>query len=376
MTPACRPIVGAASTAILIVGLGGCSDGTGVAAAGTEEPVLNIYNWSDYIADDTVAEFQRRTGIEVHYDVFDSNEVLETKLLAANTGYDLVVPTASFMERQIMAGVFRPLDKSLLPNLKNLDPEILALASRHDPDMAHSIPYVWGTVGVGYNVDMVAQRMPDAPVDSARMVLDPEVVSRFADCGVAILDAPTDISNTVLTFIGRDANSHNLDDLAAMEAQLMKVRPYIRYFHSSQYINDLANGQICVALGWSGDVFIARDRAHEAGNGVNITYTIPTEGTIIWFDMFAIPFDAPHPLNAHRFLDYMMEPEVIAAVTNQLGYPSGNAAALPYVDEAIRNDPGVYPPPEVRKRLSPDLAEPPSYTRKLNRAWTRIKTGR
>ena len=370
---------GIAAPALCIVvaaALTGCSDGTGVAAAGTEEPVLNVYNWSDYIADDTVPEFTRRTGIEVQYDVFDSNEVLETKLLAANTGYDLVVPTASFMERQIIAGVFRPLDKSLLPNYKNLDPEILALASRHDPDNAHSIPYVWGTVGVGYNVDMVAQRLPDAPVGSARMVLDPEIVKHFADCGVAILDAPTDISNVVLTFIGKDANSHNLDDLAQMEATLTKVRPYIRYFHSSQYINDLANGQICVALGWSGDVFQARDRAREAHNGVNVAYTIPEEGSIIWFDMFAIPADAPHPENAHRFLDYLMEPEVIAAVTNQLGYPSANAAALPYVKESIRNDPGVYPPPEVVKRLHPDLAEPPAYTRKLNRAWTRIKTGR
>jgi putrescine transport system substrate-binding protein len=376
MIPACRRIVGAASAAIPVLVLAGCSDGAGVAAAGTEEPVLNVYNWSDYIADDTVPEFTRRTGIEVQYDVFDSNEVLETKLLAANTGYDLVVPTASFMERQIIAGVFRPLDKSLLPNYKNLDPEILALASRHDPDNAHSIPYVWGTVGVGYNVDMVAQRLPDAPVGSARMVLDPEIVKHFADCGVAILDAPTDISNVVLTFIGKDANSHNLDDLAQMEATLTKVRPYIRYFHSSQYINDLANGQICVALGWSGDVFQARDRAREAHNGVNVAYTIPEEGSIIWFDMFAIPADAPHPENAHRFLDYLMEPEVIAAVTNQLGYPSANAAALPYVKESIRNDPGVYPPPEVVKRLHPDLAEPPAYTRKLNRAWTRIKTGR
>jgi putrescine transport system substrate-binding protein len=361
---------------VAIVALSGCSDGTGVAAAGTEEPVLNVYNWSDYIADDTVPEFTRRTGIEIQYDVFDSNEVLETKLLAANTGYDLVVPTASFMERQIIAGVFRPLDKSLLPNYKNLDPEILALAARHDPGNAHSIPYVWGTVGVGYNVDMIAQRLPDAPVGSARMVLDPEIVSHFADCGVAILDAPTDISNVVLSFIGKDPNGHNVDELAAMEATLAKVRPYIRYFHSSQYINDLANGQICIALGWSGDIFQARDRAREANNGVNVAYTIPEEGSIIWFDMFAIPVDAPHPENAHRFLDYLMEPEVIAAVTNQLGYPSANAASLPYVKESIRNDPGVYPPPEVLKRLSPDLAEPPAYTRKLNRSWTRIKTGR
>ena len=361
-----------------ILAVAGCDSGDGVASAGTgpEEPVLNIYNWSDYIADDTVPEFQRRTGIRVQYDVFDSNEVLETKLLAANTGYDIVVPTASFLERQIIAGVFRPLDKSLLPNYGNLDPEILALAARHDPGNAHAIPYVWGTVGVGYNVDMVRERLPDAPVDSSRMVFDPEVASHFADCGIAILDAPTDISNVVLAYLGLDPNATDLNSLAAMEKALLAVRPYIRYFHSSQYINDLANGQICIAMGWSGDVFIARDRAHEAGNGVEIAYTIPAEGTIIWFDMMAIPVDAPHPGNAHRFLDYLMEPEVMAQVTNQLGYPSGNAAALAYVEEGIRNDPGVYPPPEVRKRLSPDQAEPPAYARKLNRAWTRIKTGR
>jgi putrescine transport system substrate-binding protein len=361
----------------VVIALAGCEGGDGVAQAeGPEEPILNVYNWSDYIASDTVPEFQRRTGIEVRYDVFDSNEVLETKLLAGNTGYDLVVPTASFLERQIVAGVFRPLDKEKLPNYKNLDPEILALAARHDPGNAHAIPYVWGTVGVGYNVDMVAQRMPDAPLGSARMVLDPEVVKHFADCGVALLDAPTDVSDVVLSYLGLDPNGNDPDEIAAVEAALMKVRPYIRYFHSSQYINDLANGQICVALGWSGDVFIARDRAREARNGVNIAYSIPAEGTIIWFDMFAIPADAPHPGNAHRFLDYLMEPEVMAAVTNELGYPSGNAAALAYVDEEIRSDPGVYPPPEVRKRLFPDLAEPPAYTRKLNRAWTRVKTGR
>jgi putrescine transport system substrate-binding protein len=364
-----------AGAAILSLLLAGCSDSTGV-DAGPEEPVLNIYNWSDYIAKDTVAEFQRRTGIEVHYDVFDSNEVLETKLLAGNTGYDLVVPTASFLERQIIAGVFAPLDKTKLTNYENLDPEILALAARHDPGNAHAIPYVWGTVGVGYNVDMVEQRMPDAPLGSAGMVLDPEVVKHFADCGVAMLDAPTDISDVVLSYLGLDPNGDDPQDLVAMEEALMKVRPYIRYFHSSQYINDLANGQICVALGWSGDVFIARDRAEEAGNGVRIDYSIPSEGTIIWFDMFAMPADAPHPDNAHRFLDYLMEPEVMAAVTNELGYPSGNAAALAYVDESIRNDPGVYPPPEVRERLFPDLAEPPAYNRKLNRAWTRVKTGR
>jgi putrescine transport system substrate-binding protein len=373
MSPAarCGLLLGAA------LALAGCEGGDGVAeAGGPEEPVLNVYNWSDYIAEETVPEFQRRTGIDVRYDVFDSNEVLETKLLAGNTGYDLVVPTASFLERQIVAGVFRPLDKSKLPNYANLDPEILALAARHDPDNAHAIPYVWGTVGVGYNVDLIAQRMPDAPLGSADIVLDPDVVARFADCGVALLDAPTDVSDVVLAWLGLDPNGNDPDEIVAVEEALMKVRPFIRYFHSSQYINDLANGQICVALGWSGDVFIARDRAHEARNGVNIAYSIPAEGTIIWFDMFAMPADAPHPDNAHRFLDYLLEPEVMAAVTNELGYPSGNAAALAYVDEEIRSDPGVYPPPEVRKRLFPDLAEPPAYTRKLNRAWTRVKTGR
>ena len=284
------------------------------AASAEEDKVLNIYNWSDYIAEDTIENFEKRTGIKVNYDVFDSNEVLEAKLLAGNTGYDIVVPSGSFLERQIMAGVFGKIDRTRLQNYGNLDPDILGRVDVHDSGNEHSVPYMWGTTGIGYNVKMVEERMPDAPVDSWDMIFDPEVVSEFADCGVTLLDAPTEVISAALNYLGLDPNSEDKGDLKEAEALLMSIRPHIKYFHSSQNINDLANGDICVAMGWNGDMLIARDRAAEAAQGVEVAYTIPKEGALIWFDLMAIPSDAPHPQNAHLFLDYIMEPEVIAAV--------------------------------------------------------------
>ncbi len=345
------------------------------AAVADDEKVLNIYNWSDYIAEDTIANFEAETGIKVNYDVFDSNEVLEAKLLAGSTGYDLVVPSASFLERQIKAGVFQPLDKSVLTNYGNLDPEIMARVSMHDDNNLYSVPYMWGTTGFGYNADMVAKVLPDAPVDSFRMLFDPEVVSKLASCGVTLLDAPSEVFAAVLSYIGKDPNSEDPADLEAASAVLDKIRPYVRYIHSSQQINDLANGEICVAMGWSGDMMIAADRAAEAENGVEISYTIPEEGTIIWFDMLAIPNDAPHPENALAFIDYLLEPEVIAAVTNYVFYANPNAASLEFVDEEVKDDPGIYPPAEIMVKLFPDLVKTPRYDRLVTRAWTRFKTG-
>jgi len=340
------------------------------------EKILHVYNWSDYIDESVIDEFEKETGIDVRYDVFDSNEVLETKLLAGTTGYDIVVPSASFLERQIKAGVFQPLDKSKLPNLKNMDPEISKRIALHDPDNTYAVNYLWGTSGVGYNVDMIASRMPDAPVDSWRMFYDPAVVSKFADCGVTILDAPSEVVGTVLIYLGRDPNSEKPEDLQAAEDVLMKIRGSVRYVNSSKYIEDLANGEICLALGWVGDVLQARDRADEAGKGLTIRYNIPKEGAIMFFDMLAIPKDARHPMNAHLFIDYLMRPEVSARNSSYVNFANSNEASYPLVSEDVRNDPSIYPTPEVKAKLVPDLAESQEFTRQLTRSWTRFKTGK
>jgi putrescine transport system substrate-binding protein len=342
--------------------------------ASDDDNVVNIYNWSDYIAEDTIANFEKETGIKVRYDVFDSNEVLEAKLLAGNTGYDIVVPSASFVARQIQAGVFQPLDRTKLPNYKNLDSDIMKVLAGYDPDNQHVVPWMWGTTGVGYNVKMIKDRMPDAPLGSWDMIFKPEVVSKFKDCGVSTLDASSEVFPTAMRYLGLPTGSQTEENLTKVEALVMGLRPSIKYFHSSQYINDLANGELCLVLGWSGDVFIARDRADEAKNGNEIAYFIPKEGALLWVDTMAIPQDAPHVANAYKFLDYILRPEVIAAVSNHVSYANGNAAATQFVDEAIRTDPSIYPPPETKEKLFPNVVNTPEYDRLTTRAWTRIKT--
>jgi putrescine transport system substrate-binding protein len=348
----------------------------GTTAETDPEKLLNVYNWSDYIDPSVIEGFEAEYGIDVNYDVFDSNEVLETKLLAGTTGYDIVVPSASFLERQIQAGVFQPLDKSRIPNLKNMDPELTAKMALHDPGNNYSVNYLWGTSGVGYNEAMIQKRMADAPVDSWRMFYDPAVIAKFADCGVAILDAPSEVIGTVLIYLGRPANSEDPADLKAAEDVLMKIRPYVRYVNSSKYIEDLANGEICLALGWVGDVLQARDRAVDANNGVTIKYNIPKEGAVMFFDMLAIPKDAKHPLNAHLFINYLMRPEIAAKNSSAVNFANSNLASYPMVDESVRSDTSIYPTPEVKAKLVPDLAETPGFTRQLTRSWTRFKTGR
>lgn len=345
------------------------------ASLAAEEKVLNVYNWSDYIAEDTIANFEERTGIKVNYDVFDSNEVLEAKLLAGGTGYDVVVPSATFMERQIKAGVFRKLDKSKLTNWKNLDDGILERVAAHDSGNEHGVPYMWGTTGFAYNIKEINKHMPNAPTDSWDMLFKPEVVKNFADCGVTLLDAPTEVVSAAMNYLELDPNSQKAEDLKAAEDLLMKVRPYIRYFHSSQNINDLANGEICLAMGWSGDMFIARDRAAEAEQGIEIEYVIPKEGAVIWFDMMAIPADAPHPGNAHKWVNYILEPKVAAGISNYVWYANPNEAATKYVDEEVKGDPAIYPSDAVMSKLFPGKANTPQFTRLLTRTWTRIKSG-
>jgi putrescine transport system substrate-binding protein len=354
---------------------GGKKEGEDGAAAKPEDKVLFVYNWSDYIGETTIADFEAKTGIKVTYDVFDSNEVLETKLLAGRTGYDVVVPSASFLERQIKAGVFLKLDKSKLPNLVNMDPEIAKRIALHDPGNEHAINWLWGTTGIGYNPDKVKAALGTDTIDSWAAIFEPENAKKLAKCGISMLDAPSEVMDSVLIYLGRDPNSEKAEDLAAAEAQLMKVRDYVKYFHSSQYINDLATGEICVALGWSGDVLQARTRGSEAETPVNVAYAVPKEGAIIWFDMLAIPADAPHPNNAHEFLNFIMEPAVIAGVSNYVAYANGNSASFQLVDESVRTDPSVYPPEEVKQKLHAHLAESQEFSRDLNRAWTTVRTG-
>jgi putrescine transport system substrate-binding protein len=360
---------------LLAVAAAGLLSLGGVQAA--EEPVLHVYNWSYYIAEDTLENFTKETGIKVIYDVFDSNEVLEAKLLAGSTGYDVVVPSASFLGRQIQAGVFMPLDRSKLPNYKNLDEALMKRLETVDPDNKYSVPYLWGTTGIGYNVNKVKEALgDDAPVESWDLVFKPENVSKLKSCGVAFLDAPTEIFAAMLNYMGRDPNSFDKKDYDAATAELLKIRPHITYFHSSQYINDLANGDICVAIGWSGDVLQAADRAAEADAGVEVGYNIPAEGALMWFDMLAIPKDAKQPDNAHKFIDYLMRPDVIAGISNYVAYANGNAAADSLVDAEIKADPGIYPTEAAKENLYTAKIFPPKVDRVITRSWTKVKTGR
>ncbi|MGE0385871.1 MAG: polyamine ABC transporter substrate-binding protein [Gammaproteobacteria bacterium] len=363
--------------------LAGCSKSEDPAAAAdaaapapkAEEKVVHVYNWSDYIDESILDDFQKETGIKVVYDVFDSNEILETKLLAGGTGYDVVVPSAWFLQRQIQAGVFQKLDKGKLPNLANMWDMINQRVDTYDPGNQYAITYMWGTTGIGYNIDKIKAIMPDAPVDSWKLIFDPEVLKKFADCGVYTLDATDEMIPAALNYIGEDPRSHDPAVIAKAEPVLMAIRPYIRKFHSSEYINALANGDICIAVGWSGDIFQARDRAVEANNGVNIGYVIPKEGALMFFDMMAIPADAKHVDNAHKFLDYIMRPEVMAKASNAVTYANGNKASQQFIKPEILNDPAVFPPPEVLAKLYTIAPYPQEVQRVVTELWTKVKTG-
>jgi putrescine transport system substrate-binding protein len=345
--------------------------------AAAEEPRLNVYNWSDYIAPGTIPKFEAETGIKVTYDVYDGNEVLEAKLLAGGSGYDIVVPSASpFMARQIVAGVYKPLDKAALPNWKNLDPSILKLVAAADPGNAHGVPYLWSVTGLGYNKSMVHAVLGDAaPLDSWALLFDPANAKKLAGCGISLLDTPQEVFPATLAYLGLDPKSRDPGDLDKAFAALEKIRPYIRKFHSSQYINDLANGDLCLSLGYSGDVLIARNRAREAKNGEAIAFEIPEEGAQMSVDMLGIPADAPHPQNALRLIEYLLRPQVIADISDAVSYPNPNLPGTLLVKPAIRDDPAVYPPASVRRRFFVDLPAPAEYERARTRAWTRLKSG-
>lgn len=339
------------------------------------EQVVHVYNWADYVAESTIRDFEARTGIKVVYDVYDSSEVLQTKLLTGQSGYDVVVASGAATGKLIAGGTLRKLDRSQLRNLDNLDPQLMQRITIYDPANEYAVPYLWGTTGIGYNPDKVEQVLGTRTIDSLAAVFDPAVAARLAQCGITWLDSPADVFQLAYIYLGLDANSHRAEDVAAAEALLARVRPYVRYFHSSQYLNDLASGEVCVSIGWSGGIEQARSRGAQGETPVDVVYVIPKEGAPLWTDLMEIPVDAPHPENAHRFIDYLLEPEVIAAISNTVGQANGNAASLPHVAEAIRNDPAIYPTDEVYGRLTLDRVWSPELTRDVNRAWTRIKTG-
>ncbi len=346
---------------------------TAVSAAET----LHVYNWSDYIAEDTIAGFEQQTGIKVVYDVYDSNEVLEAKLLAGRSGYDLAFPTARpFADRHIRASLYQTLDKNTLTNLGNVDPVIQQSLVDIDPNNAHLVPYMWGTTGIGYNVNKVREILgDDMPLDSWRLVFDPEIVAKLKDCGVSLMDDATEVFIAANAYRGSATDDYSKASIEGAAKIVQAVRPMIRYFHSSQYINDLANGDLCVAHGYSGDILQARDRAAEAGNGVEVAYAVPSEGAVVWTDVMVIPADAPNPEAAHKFINYLLQPEVIAPISNFVAYANANAAATELVDEAIRNDPGIYPPTKTRDNLIVIKTPSERQTRDMNRSWTRVKTG-
>jgi len=337
---------------------------------------LNVYNWSDYIGETTVEDFQKASGVTVRYDVYDSNETLEAKLMAGTTGYDIVVPTTSFLGRQIQAGIYQEIDKSKLKNYGNIDPQILEAVAPFDPGNKYAVPYFWGTVGIGYNIDKVKERLGDnAPVDSLDLLFKPEYADKLKDCGISMLDAPSDMFQTALKYLGKDPHTKSEEDYAAVEQLFAGIRQDVKYFHSSQYINDLANGELCAVIGWSGDVFIAAARADEAQNNVHLDYRIPKEGSLLWVDSLAIPKDAKNVDNALKFIDYLNDPQVAANGVNYVSYASPNTAALPMVNAEIKDNPSIYPTAEVRKNLFPDAVADADLERLRTRTWTKIKTG-
>lgn len=359
-----------------VLGLLGAFLAVAVAPAwAQEEPVLNVYNWSDYITEEALERFTAATGIKVNYDVYDSNEILEAKLLAGNSGYDVVFPSATpFFAKQIKAGAYQPLDRGKIANYAKINPAILKQLTIADPENRFGVPYMMAGTGVGYNVDKIRELMPDAPVGSLALLFDPKVLFKIKGCGVTLLDAPEETFPAALAFVGRDPTSTNDDDLKAAADVLTAARVNYRYIHSSAYINDLANGATCVAMGYAGDLVQARERAKESGNGVNIQIFLPREGAAFNVDVMAIPADAPHPDNAHKFIDFLLTPEVIGPISTAVGYANAIPEAGAFTDEAIRNDPAVNPSDDVKLYTFPVVGE--DFERARNRLWARIKAKR
>jgi len=368
---ACVPLI----ICCFLLACGGRSGKSPAPSAARDDKHLNLYIWADYLAPDTLSGFEARTGIKVSASFFDTNETLETKMLTGNSGFDVVVPTAPYLQRQIAAGAYRELDKSKLPNLKNLDSALMALVERFDPGNRHAVIYIRGTEGIGYNETEVAKVLPNAPLDSWALIFDPANAARLAGCGIQIMDNPAGVIRLVLAYLGRKPNDPSPADLDAAQATLLRIRPFVRTIDSFNSTEALANADVCALVGYNGDVSLARARTRERKLPAKLGFIIPKEGSIMWFDMLAIPRDAPHPANAHAFIDYILEPAVMAAVSNSMKYANANAASTPLVDRAVSGDAMIYPTPEQTARLFVQLADPPERARVLTRIWQRFKTG-
>ena len=364
--PVVRLLARCALAAVLAAGAG----------AAAEEKRLFIYNWSDFIGRNTIADFEKATGIKVVYDLYDAEETMEARLMAGGSGYDIVTASTNFFGREIKAGVYAPLDKSRLPNLANLDPHVLEIQAPYDPGGRYAVPYMHAINGFAYNVDMIKARMPDAPLQSLDMIFKPEIIAKFADCGVTFLDSAEDVVELALKYLKLDPNTTNPDDFKAAERLLMKVRPYVRAFDSTEFMNGLANREICIAMSWSSDYANSRARARAVGVELNLAFTVPAEGANRNFSSLLIPAGAPHPENAHRFINYMLEPRVIAAVTNEIFYGNDNLATRPFIDPHILADPTLYPTPDIEARLYMSAEMSPATQRIMTRTWTRIKTAK
>ena len=358
---------------VVLVALGALLAACGKKA---EEKVVNVFNWSDYIEPSLLEQFEKETGIKVVYSEMDNNDTLDTKLRAGKSGFDVVAPSASYLANQIKANIYQKLDKSRLTNYKHLDPEVLKKLEAFDPGNQYAVNYMWGTSGVAYNEEKIKAIDPNAPVNSFAMFYDPNVIRKFEKCGVSMLDAPGEILGTVLMYLGKDANSEKPEDLAAAEKVLMSIRPYIRQIESSAYIDNLANGEWCLVLGWSGDVLQAATRAEENKQPFHIKYHIPKEGAVQFFDNFAIPADAAHVDHAYQFIDFMNRPEVAAKNSSYISYANGNAASRSLIDPAVTGNPEVYPPPELAAKLVPDLPESPEFIKQLMVTWQHFKAGK
>jgi putrescine transport system substrate-binding protein len=354
---------------------GSGTPGGGASAATDDGKVVDLYNWADYIAPSTAREFEQRTGIKLRVSTFETNETLESRLMTGDSGYDVVVPTAPFMERQIRSGAYQPLDKKLLPNLANLDPALMARVALNDPGNAHSVIYMWGTYGIGYNVKEVTEALGGPPPDGWALLFDPVYAARLQKCGIGTIDAPSGIIRLVLKYLGRDPNAPSPGDLADAERVLLKIRPYVRTINTTNIIESIANGDICIALGYNGDFVQALNRAKEAKNGIQIAFMIPREGSLLWFDMLAIPKNAPHAANALVLINFLMDPHVIAEISNYIGFANANIAAAPFLERSIASNPTVFPPPDQRQRLFVETEDSPEQARALTRIWEKFKTG-
>jgi len=358
--------------------LGGCDrheSGAIGAQTGERDKVINLFIWSDYLAPDTIASFEKLTGVKVHVSYFDTNETLETRMLTGSSGFDVVVPSAAYFQRLIRSKAFQPLDKKMLPNLAGFDPTLLSRAAQYDPGNAYGVVHTWGTFGIGYNRAMVAKVLPAAPFNSWRLIFDPAFASKLGQCGIGVLDVPAAVLRLVLQYLGRNPNAPNPQDLTDVESVLTNIRPFIRNIDSSNYIESLANGDICLALGYNGDLIQARNRAREAKNGIQIVYTIPDEGSFLWFTMLAIPRDASHPGNAHLLINYLMDPKVVAQMSNFTKFANANSDASQYLDPSILGDPAIYPTQEQQKHLLVQSEDSPEQARTITRLWQKFKTG-